>query len=70
MKLFDIEPIEIKEKEPYTGKTCLTCIFRERHQCGASIIQYCEKVKSKRTINGQLKIKCKTPACKFYKENI
>jgi hypothetical protein len=68
--LFNIEPIEIKQVAPQTnGKTCLTCIFRERHQCGGSIIQYCGVRKSNRTINKQLKIKCKTPACHLYKNN-
>jgi len=65
--LFDIP--EIQKETPINNKTCLTCVHRERHQMGGSIIQYCGKVKSNRTINGQLKIKCKTPACKFYKEN-
>lgn len=45
------------------GLTCLSCEHRERHQCGGSVIQYCAKIKSNRTENGQLKIKCKTPAC-------
>lgn len=49
------------------GLTCLTCEHRERHQCGGSIIQYCGVRKSNRTYNGQLKIKCKTPACAVYK---
>ena len=49
-------------------KTCNTCDFRERHQCGSKVIQYCGFVKSNRTDNGKLKIKCKTKACYHYKE--
>ena len=45
------------------GLTCNTCEHRQRHQCGASIIQYCGVRKSNRTENGLLKIKCKTAAC-------
>jgi len=63
--LFDIENIDVK-KEVVNPNTCLTCEHRERHQCGGSIIQYCAILKSNRTLNGQLKIKCKTPACFYY----
>lgn len=59
-KLFEVEP-----KHP--DKFCRTCEHRERHQCGSMVIQYCGIVKSNRTDNGKLKIKCKTPACQFYK---
>lgn len=59
--LFEIEP-----KIP--DKLCRSCEHRERHQCGGSIIQYCAIIKSNRTDNGKLKIKCKTPACQFYQE--
>lgn len=48
-------------------KTCLTCIYRERGECGGSIIQYCSRIKSKRTQIGLKKIKCKNPACGYYK---
>lgn len=58
--LFDVQPIKTE--------TCLTCKHRERHQCGGSIIQYCGVRKSNRTYNGQLKIKCKTPACSSFKK--
>ncbi len=51
-----------------TGKTCLTCQHRERHECGGRVIQYCGIRRSSRTENGKLKIKCKTPACAIYKE--
>jgi hypothetical protein len=56
--LFDVQPI--------VTETCLNCEHRERHQCGGSIIQYCGVRKSNRTYNGQLKIKCKTPACSSF----
>lgn len=58
--LFDLQPI--------VTETCLNCQHRERHQCGGSIIQYCGIRKSNRTYNGQLKIKCKTPACSSFKK--
>ena len=60
--LFDVELIK--------PETCLNCEHRERHQCGGSIIQYCGVRKSNRTHNGQLKIKCKTPACSSFKKQI
>jgi hypothetical protein len=50
------------------GKTCLTCEFRERWQCGGKVIQYCGLRKSKRTENGKLKIKVTTPSCGAYKQ--
>lgn len=60
MKLFEIEP---------TNPTafCRTCEHRERHQCNSKVFQYCGVLKSSRTENGKLKIKCKTPACSLYK---
>lgn len=60
-KLFDIEPIVITE-------TCKTCVHRERHQCNSKVFQYCGLVKSNRTYNGKLKIKCKTKACIHYEK--
>ena len=57
----DIEPISL-------DKFCRTCLHRERHSCNSKIIQYCGIRKSNRTDNGQLKIKCKTVACNFYKK--
>lgn len=63
MTLFNIEPTE---PQSTNGLTCLTCKHRERHQCGGTVIQYCGIRKSNRTENGQLKIKCKTPACFGY----
>lgn len=60
-KLFEIEP-------QHPTKFCRTCEHRERHSCGNKVIQYCGIVKSNLTDSGQLKIKCKTPACQFYKE--
>lgn len=58
--LFDVPKI--------SHETCLNCQHRERHQCGGSIIQYCGVRKSNRTYNGQLKIKCKSPACSSFKK--
>ena len=46
----------------------MTCEYRQRWQCGGSVIQYCSVRKSKRTENGLLKIKCKNQACMLYKE--
>lgn len=65
MKLFDIpeQKKEIKE-------TCNTCEHRQRHQCNSKVFQYCAILKSNRTENGQLKIKCKTPACLSYKKQL
>jgi hypothetical protein len=62
LKLFDV-PTE-KHNE------CRTCMHRERHQCGGTIIQYCGILKSNRTQNGKLKIKCKTKACVHYDTEI
>jgi hypothetical protein len=50
----------------HDGKTCFTCSHRERWECGGRIIQYCGAIKSNRTENGKLKIKCKKPACGLY----
>lgn len=61
MKLFEVPPT-------LPVKFCRTCLYRERHQCGGSIIQYCGIRKSNRTENGQLKIKVTMPACESYKE--
>lgn len=57
---------DVKNVEP--TETCLTCVHRERHECGASIIQYCGVRKSNRTENGLLKIRCKDAACAAYKK--
>jgi len=62
MKLFEIEP-----EKPVEGLTCKTCEHRERWAFGSAVFQYCAVRKSNRTSNGQLKIKCKTPACLSYK---
>ena len=59
---------EIPKDKQSDGKTCLTCVHRERWQCGGSVIQYCGARKSNRTNNGRLKIKCKDSACYQYKE--
>ncbi len=64
--LFDIDPIEPISPD----KFCRTCQHRERRSCNSKIIQYCGIRKSNRTDNGQLKIKCKTVACSFYKEDV
>jgi hypothetical protein len=62
LKLFDLP----KDDAPIN--TCNTCENRQRWQCGERIIQYCGVRKSNRTENGLLKIKCKDPACDFYKQ--
>ena len=38
--------------EVKSGKTCKTCKHRIRYECGGSIFQYCEAIKSGRTQNG------------------
>ena len=48
--------------------TCRSCEFRERHQCGGRVIQYCGIRKSSRTDNGKLKIKCTMSACSLFKK--
>ena len=60
--LFEIEQLN------ETKDTCLTCVHRERHQCGGSVIQYCGVRKSNRTHNGKLKIKCKDKSCLQYEK--
>ncbi len=46
-----------------------TCKHRERHQCDSKVFQYCGILKSNRTDNGKLKIKCKREACVHYERN-
>ncbi len=65
-ELFPIETI----KQVESKTTCLTCEYRERWQCGGSIIQYCGVRTSNRTENGKLKIKCKNKSCNQYKKEI
>lgn len=67
LTLFELPPQKEKPHEKPT-KFCRTCVYRERWQCGGSVIQYCSKRKSKRTSNGLLKIKVTNPACELYKE--
>jgi hypothetical protein len=54
--------------EKVKGKTCRTCMHRQRWQCDSKVIQYCGVRKSNRTDNGLLKIKCKNEACEGYEE--
>lgn len=61
-KVFEVEPEKYLE--------CRTCMHRERHQCGSMVIQFCGILKSNRTQNGKLKIKCKTKACIHYDTEI
>jgi len=61
MKLF-----EVPEKEQ-TWLKCKNCFYSERHRCNSKIIWYCGLIKSKRTSNGQLKIKAKKLACNYFK---
>ena len=63
--LFD--PDEYRVDNP-VGKTCRTCRWRQRWQCGGSIIQYCARIPSNRTFNGLLKIKVTNRACDLYQE--
>lgn len=63
-QLFEVETVNPEAVKNH----CRTCIHRERHQFGGTIIQYCGIRKSNRTDNGKLKIKCKTPACASYKK--
>ena len=55
-------------KKDLENKTCRTCEYRERWQCGGRVIQYCGRRKSNRTFNHLLKIKVTTPACGLFKE--
>jgi hypothetical protein len=48
--------------------TCRNCIHRQRWAMGRRFIQYCGVRKSRRTVNGLLKIKVTRPACSQYKE--
>lgn len=66
MKLFDVPVV----KKEVRSETCKTCIHLEPWQCGARIIHYCCLLKSNRTQNGQLKVKCKNPACESYVKQI
>lgn len=61
-KQITIEQIQAKIK----GKTCKTCIHRERWQCNSKVIQYCGKIKSKKTQNGLKRITINFPACGYY----
>ena len=65
-KLIDFEK-EFRVDNP-VGKTCRTCRWRERWQCGGSIIQYCRRNPSNRTFNGLMKIKVTNRACDLYQE--
>lgn len=56
---------ELETKEA-SNKTCKECMHRQRWQCNSKVFQYCGARKSKRTENGLLKIKCKTPACELF----
>jgi len=59
----------ITEKLTWSGLTCNSCEYRERHECGSKVFQYCGNRRSNRTANGLLKIKCKTVACSLYKRD-
>lgn len=50
-------------------KTCRSCVYRERWECGSKIISYCGLRTSRRTHNGKLKIKATSDACRLYKFN-
>ena len=40
------------------SKLCGDCAHRERWECGSKVISYCNKIKSNRTANGMMKVKC------------
>lgn len=50
--------------------TCRNCKYRERWECGSKIISYCSKRHSNRTNNGLLKVKCNSPACLLFEQQI
>ena len=58
----DFNPVIPKARK----ETCRSCKFRERHQKGNSVIQYCGVRSSNRTVNKQLKIKVTNPACEHW----
>jgi hypothetical protein len=60
--------MKAKTPEEVQGKTCRTCIHRERWQCGGKVIQYCGVWPCRRTFNGKLKIKVTKEACAYYDE--
>jgi len=49
-----------------TLKRCKDCKHIQRWQCGGSFFFYCGLLKSRRTHNGLIKVKCKTPACALF----
>lgn len=55
-------------QENIKDKTCKTCNHRQRWECNSKVIQYCGKVKSKRTQNGLKRIKVNNKACAYYDE--
>ena len=58
------------EDDPEEKETCKDCVHRERWATNTRVIQYCRAIKSNRTVNGLLKIKCKNKACGgFQKSN-
>lgn len=46
--------------------TCRKCKHNQAWQCNSKVFRYCGIRKSKRTSNGQLKIKCKNVACSLF----
>ena len=64
MNLFEVPEQEIKKPE----STCRSCVFRQRWQCGGSIIQYCSARKSNRTFNKLKKIKVTDASCDRYQK--
>lgn len=58
---------KLQEWQP-PAETCRTCCHRQRWQRDSKVIQYCGIRASQRTHNKLLKIKCKTAACRFYKD--
>lgn len=60
--LFDVP----QQEKPKPTRFCRTCLYRQRWECGGSVINYCSRRKSNRTFNGLLKIKITNPACELY----
>lgn len=48
---------------------CRTCVHRQPWESSDKVYYYCSARKSKRTINGLLKIKLSNPSCVLYKED-
>ena len=50
------------------GNRCLHCRHRQRWEMGSTVVQYCSKRQSGRTLNGLMRIKCKQQACTLFED--